>query len=177
MSKMNGPTTSATFPLHLTIQLVPQPLWYKSLNKLLPRDAWDTVRRSVYRQYQHHCAHCGAGKQMMFCHERWLYDDEQHVARLDGFEAVCKRCNLVTHLGYATVSGQTEGLMEHFCQVNGCDEAAFHAHRHEAGARWAERSAFFAWRIDFGAYGARLDMSKVAAAGLLCQEDGTYLVR
>jgi hypothetical protein len=165
-----------TVPLKLQIELVPQPLWYKSLNKLLPRAEWDVLRRSIYPQYQHRCASCGAGKQMMYCHERWLYDDEHHVARLDGFEALCKRCHLVTHLGYAGVSGQSEGLMEHFCQVNGCDEATFHAHKDEAWVRWWQRSAFYAWRIDFGLYGAKLDARKVADAALVRQEDGTHLV-
>ena len=162
--------------LKLQIELVPQPLWYKSLNKLLPRPEWDTLRRSVYRQYRHHCAHCGAGTQKMYCHERWVYDDEHHVVRLGGFAALCKRCHLVTHPGHAGISGQSEGLMEHFCQVNGCDEAVFHVHKDEAWVRWRERSAFYAWQIDFGSYGARLDPRKVADAALVQQEDGTHLV-
>jgi hypothetical protein len=72
----------------LTIELVPAPLWGKSLKRFLPAAQWDIIRRSAYREAGYHCSICGTQGRMN-AHEQWVYDDEAAVSRLTGISAIC----------------------------------------------------------------------------------------
>jgi 5-methylcytosine-specific restriction endonuclease McrA len=76
----------------LNIELVPEPLWGKSLATTLKRSEWDRVRRIVYQRQGFKCGICKAEGRLL-CHEIWSYDDESHVQTLVGFKAVCTDCN------------------------------------------------------------------------------------
>jgi hypothetical protein len=134
------------------IELVPKPLWWKTLYRLLPRPVWDKLRRQVYQQARYRCEICGATDQTLYCHEKWAYDDVAHVARINGFEALCHLCHLSHHPGYAGVSGQSGGLPEHFRSVNACDEQTYLRHSEEAWEQWRIRSSWTDWTIDFGVW-------------------------
>nr|MBF6592737.1 HNH endonuclease [Ktedonobacterales bacterium] len=62
----------------LTIELVPAPCWLSNMRAALPRPVWDALRRQVYAAYGRRCGVCGAAGRLE-CHERWGYDDAQHV--------------------------------------------------------------------------------------------------
>jgi hypothetical protein len=143
----NAPT------LLLSIDLVPESCWYSNLRYILPRDAWDELRRKVYAACVYRCAICAARGQL-HCHEVWSYDEATHVQRLEGFQALCENCHHIKHLGYAGILASQgkldyEALVAHFLRVNGCDRAAFQRHRDAAFAQWEERSRH-EWTTDFG---------------------------
>src|SRR5690242_16967444 len=103
----------------LTIELVPQPLWGQSLAKLMPRAEWDRLRGRVKALSGYRCAICGAAEGMLFCHEVWHYDDVRHVQVLAGFQAICRMCHHVKHLGHAGVLAaegklDLEEVVQHF---------------------------------------------------------------
>ena len=106
----------------LNIELVPEPLWGKSLAKTLKRSEWDRVRRTVYQRQGFKCGICGAEGRLL-CHEVWSYDDENHVQTLVGFKAVCNNCNNCIHMGRAHILSR-EGkinireVYEHYARVN-----------------------------------------------------------
>lgn len=144
----------------LTIELVPRPLWRKSLKQLLPRQRWDALRRQVYRQYHHQCQACGATDTIMYCHEIWAYDDDQHVQRPEDLSALCELCHHCTHLGYAEKEARAgkldmEALIRHLCRVTGFSPEDFDVLREAAFEQWAYRSEF-TWTQDFGAWAGLL---------------------
>lgn len=135
----------------LSIAMVPRPLWGQSLNQLLPRSQWDKLRLAAYEAMHRHCAICNLaclGKGSLLAHEVWEYDDQTHVARLAGIQAICIRCSMVIHWGRTMVlvrEGQLrltalDEIPQHFCVVNGCDRAAWDAHKTAAIATWQEQS-------------------------------------
>ena len=111
--------------LRLTIELVPSSAWGNNLRDLMAKEAWDTMRRQVYKQYKYHCGICNAGNTTMYCHEIWQYDDETWTQKLTGFIALCKMCHHCKHLGHANILAQKgeldyEQVVQHFIRVNQC---------------------------------------------------------
>ncbi|BCL79671.1 hypothetical protein ccbrp13_21360 [Ktedonobacteria bacterium brp13] len=142
-------------PLRLTIELVPQPCWYSNMRKVVPRSTWDTLRRQVYAQYNHHCGICQA-RERLHCHEIWHYDDDQHVQTLHGFIALCEWCHHVKHLGLAGIlAGEGkldyDRVVAHFLAVNACRLEDFEEHRQQEFVQWRARNRY-EWRTDLGKY-------------------------
>lgn len=142
-------------PLKLTIELVPEPCWYKSLREATTRTQWDKLRRQVYTEHGNRCAICDA-EGMLYCHEIWEYDDDAHVQRLAGFTALCPMCSHVKHIGLAGKLAQQgkldyEAVVAHFLGVNNCTRAAFNAHHTAAFDQWRKRS-HHTWTTDLGEY-------------------------
>jgi hypothetical protein len=142
--------------LKLTIELIPTPLWGKSLNKLLGRSKWDRIRHKAYANASHQCQICSAtGK--LTCHEEWIFDDEKHVQKLIGFIALCENCHMIKHVGFSmhTEEGRrkynTDELIKHFCEVNKCSENDFYNHKDKAFEIHSKRSSH-QWEVDFGDY-------------------------
>jgi hypothetical protein len=143
--------------LRLTIELVPASCWYSNLRQVLPREAWDRIRRQVYAACGYRCAICGArGK--LHCHEVWSYDDAQRIQRLEGFQALCENCHHIKHIGHAGILASQgkldfDHLVAHFLRVNQCDRETFARHRDAAFAAWEERSRH-EWTTSFGLAGS-----------------------
>lgn len=141
--------------MKLEIELVPKPCWYSNMRKAMTQKQWDTLRRSVYQQYNYHCAICNAEGEVQ-CHEIWHYDDENHVQTLKGFVALCLMCHHVKHIGLARTlanKGQLniDNVIAHFCKVNECYEADFLQYETRVFAQWMARNAS-EWRTDLGDY-------------------------
>jgi len=140
--------------LRLTVELVPKPLWGRSLAKLAPRSEWGALRQQVFEKYAGKCAICGATARI--AHEVWEYNDAAHVQRLRDIIPICDVCNLVKHLGRTGVlAAQGEVVQSqaiyHFLEVNGCDLKTFYAHERQVFDTWHERSRH-KWTIDYGPY-------------------------
>ena len=152
--------------LKLTIELVPQSSWYSNLRKAVSRQDWDEIRKEAYRACAYRCGICGADGRLE-CHERWAYDDENHVQRLLGFVALCALCHHVKHIGLAHILAQQgqldyEQVVAHFMRVNGCDRETFDAHEAHAFEVWAERSQH-PWTVELGAYAALVNPTRAPA--------------
>jgi hypothetical protein len=107
--------------LKLAVELVPTPLWRKTLRYMLSKSLWERIREIEMDRTPRTCEICGViGEQ---CHEKWLYDDERHIQILTGFEIVCNDCHLVHHMGRAVLQGLGDRAEAHFRRVNGISAA------------------------------------------------------
>jgi len=134
----------------LTVELVPQSLWRKSLARTLRRGQWDMIRSSIYARAGGHCETCGEPSAKLVCHEVWDYDDERRVARLAELTAICPRCNLSTHFGRARTIGREEEALNHLMTVNGWTLEKTRSYIGRAFEEWAERSKH-SWTLDTSA--------------------------
>ena len=48
-------SSTAAPPLKLTVEMVPSSTWYNNMRKVVSQETWDTIRRSVYREYGYRC--------------------------------------------------------------------------------------------------------------------------
>lgn len=154
--------------LRLTIELVPSTAWGRNLRDLMTKDAWDALRRQVYKHYNYRCGTCNASNTTMYCHEVWQYDDEHHMQRLAGFLALCRMCHHCKHLGHANMLAQRgeldfEQVIAHFLRVNHCSHDAFEAYSAQAFDLWRERSQG-PWTLDLGKYAHLLPVEKPPAS-------------
>ncbi|HKJ37284.1 MAG TPA: hypothetical protein VJ972_00790, partial [Anaerolineales bacterium] len=87
--------------LLLKPELVPVPLWGKSLYNTLKGNAkWRRIRKQVLEAALGKCQICQSHYEKgMLCHEKWNYDETNFTATLTGFELVCPDCNFVLHYG------------------------------------------------------------------------------
>lgn len=142
--------------LRLAIALVPTPLRWRSLAKVMPRHAWKRLSTQVKTQHGNRCAICGAERRLE-CHEVWHYDDLQHIQSLVGFQALCPTCHLITNFLIVDTLAEEgkldrEKVVEHFMRVNGCGRDTFERHWVEAFARYNHRSVWGLWTTDYGDY-------------------------
>jgi hypothetical protein len=142
--------------LKLTAELVPSTVWFSSLYRLMPKDAWDNIRNGIIKENGRKCQICGETEGTMNLHEIWEYDDAKHVQRLREFILLCKMCHHIKHIGLAGIlanQGKLDynELMKHFCKVNRCSEKDFKKHIDDAFKVWSERSNH-QWKQDFGEY-------------------------
>ena len=141
--------------LKLTIELVPETSWFKSLREHVGRENWDRIRKQSYEDYGNKCGICG-DEGRLNCHEIWEYDDKKHIQKLIGFIALCELCHHVKHIGLAKILAKQgklnyEEVEKHFMRVNGCDMLTLTDHRARAFEQWEERSEHD-WKIDLGKY-------------------------
>jgi hypothetical protein len=151
-------SSTAAPPLKLTVEMVPSSTWYNNMRKVVSQETWDTIRRSVYREYGYRCGICGT-KGRMNCHERWDYNDATHVQTLLGFVALCDLCHWVKHFGLAQISPdrvRIDDVVGHFMRVNTCDKATCDRHLDEYTKVWQERSKH-EWMVDLGQYVSMAD--------------------
>ncbi len=141
--------------LTLTIELVPRPLWGRSLKKLAPPKEWERLRDEVLERDKHCCRVCGADGNV--CHEIWYYDDVNHVQRLTGFITLCRMCSFCKHLGQTYrlwregKSIDLDAVVDHFCRVNGISREVYFEVSMAASRQWQERNKH-TWTQDFGEY-------------------------
>jgi len=139
--------------MKLKIVLVPATSWFVNLRNKISKEEWDKIRKQSYADANHKCAICGDNGRLN-CHEIWLYDDEKHIQKLDGFIALCDNCHMIKHIGFAQIQA-SQGLLnmneliEHFMKVNNCNRDVFEKHKEEAFAEWRKRSEY-EWEIDLG---------------------------
>ena len=133
----------------LLVELVPSPSWGDNLRSRLPRDQWDTLRREAYQKAGHVCEICGGKgrRHPVEAHERWAYDDINHVQTLVGIEALCPDCHSVRHLGKAFMDDRGKQAIAHLVKVNGWGRRELDDHVRKAFKVHAERSEH-PWTLD-----------------------------
>jgi hypothetical protein len=135
----------------LRIELVPSTSWYSNLRNNAKVGVWDVIRHKAYAEAGCKCCICGSVEKL-FCHEVWLYDDDGHMQKLGGFEALCELCHMVKHIGYAGLFYEDfNSLIRHFMNVNGCSFEDFRLARSLAFEIWEARSEF-EWKQELGVY-------------------------
>jgi hypothetical protein len=133
----------------LLIELVPRTSWNSNLRSILSVSKWDEIRRAAYVKAQYRCEICnGVGsKHPVECHEIWQYDDDKHIQKLIGVQALCPLCHQAKHIGFAEVQGRLKQTSEHIMKVNQWSKSQFKEHHREASKVWHKRSQH-SWVVD-----------------------------
>lgn len=151
--------------LKLKIELVPRTTWFTSLFSLLPSDIWKQIREEHIQKPGAKCEICNSTKGPFQLHEKWEYNDENHVQKLVGLQLLCRKCHLIKHIGLAEIKASEDEinydeLVEHFCRVSRCSKQDFEKHQEEAFRIWEIRSSY-EWKQDFGEHSRYIDENKL----------------
>lgn len=132
----------------LNFEMVPEECWYSNLRSVLqPRD-WDIVRRDAYARANGKCMVCGRPTARLEAHEKWSYDDEKALQKLEDVVALCHSCHEVKHISRTQLMGRGAEAMEWFMKVNGCSQMDFHAALGQANEEYLRRNRVEGWVTD-----------------------------
>ncbi|MBR2622664.1 MAG: HNH endonuclease [Clostridia bacterium] len=131
----------------LTFEMVPEECWYSNLRSVLKPADWDIVRKDAYARAGGRCSICGRPARLE-AHEKWSYDEERALQKLEGVIALCRSCHEVKHISRTYAMGRGVDAMEHFMRVNKCSQMDFHAALERANEEYLRRNRVEGWVTD-----------------------------
>ena len=135
----------------LDFEFIPEESWKYNLRHFLSPAAWDIVRRDAYARAGHKCSICGRGNCRLEAHEKWSFNPQTRVQKLEDVLALCHDCHAVAHYQRTALCEGKEGAekaQEHFMKVNVCTQAEFHAALARAAKRHERLNETQDWRLD-----------------------------
>ena len=132
----------------LTFELVPEECWYSNLRSILKPKDWDIVRRDAYARANGRCSICNQRTNRLEAHEKWSYDEENALQKLEDVVALCHRCHEVKHISRTQLIGRGMEAMEQFMRVNKCSQMDYHAALGQANEEYLRRNRVVGWVTD-----------------------------
>ena len=132
----------------LTFELVPEECWYSNLRRILKPAQWDIVRKDAYARARGKCMICGRYTRRLEAHEKWSYDEERAVQKLETVVALCHNCHEVKHISRTQLVGRGAEAMEWFMKVNACSQMEYHAALGKANEEYLRRNRVEGWTTD-----------------------------
>lgn len=125
----------------LYVDLIPGGSWTTNLRSWLGADRWKAISRMVRERSGGWCEACGRLTPLadLDAHERFAFDEVQGVQRLVRLVALCDRCHLATHYGFARTQGKEQAAIEQLQRVNGWSGEQVRRHVAAAMQLWRDR--------------------------------------
>lgn len=140
----------------LDFEFVPEECWYKNLRSFLQPSQWDKIRRAAYARAGGRCMICSAASSRLEAHEKWSYDEENGIQKLETVLAICRSCHEVIHYSRSALMGRGEFAMEHYMKVNNCSQSEFHIALAKANEIYQRRNKIEYWQTDLSWLKGRL---------------------
>lgn len=134
--------------MKLDFEIMPTGAWNNNLRTVLSKKAWDFIRKDAYERSDFKCSICGRKAKRLEAHERWSFDKERGIQKLEDVLAVCHACHSVIHIGRTQALGFEDGAIKHFRRVNGCDYQGYIGALKKANEKSIELSTISEWNLD-----------------------------
>jgi hypothetical protein len=139
----------------LFVDLVPRSCWFSNARSCIDEKDWERFRHTIYGRANHTCEACGVvcknGKDhdgtWLEAHERWSYDEDKSIQRLERIVALCHWCHRATHMGLAGILGERDKATEHLKKIRGFTDDGAEDHIFEAFETWTKRNNTI-WSLD-----------------------------
>lgn len=132
----------------LNFELVPDSCWYSNLRTLLSKKQWDFLKAEARERANGHCMICGRRSTRLEAHEKWSYDKENGIQKLEEIVAVCKDCHSVIHIGRTSLVGDIERAEKHFMKVNKCSYVDYRKALGKANEVHKQLNQVSEWKLD-----------------------------
>ena len=132
----------------LDFELVPEECWYSNLRSVLKPSDWDKVRFDAYARAGGKCMVCGRWTKRLEAHEKWSYDEENALQKLEDVVALCHACHEVKHISRTQLVGRGAEAMEHFMRVNEVSQMEYHEALQKANEEYLRRNKVEGWVTD-----------------------------
>jgi hypothetical protein len=135
----------------LFVDLIPKTCWFSNVRSCVVSRDWDKLRKHVYTRANNKCECCGTEAEKtnmsLEAHERWEYDEKNHIQKLVRLVALCHMCHNATHMGRAGVVGKGKEAKQHLAVVRGWTDKETDAHVRNAFTIWLARNKI-KWELD-----------------------------
>ncbi len=132
----------------LNFELVPDGCWYSNLRTILSKKEWAFIRKDAIDRTSGSCAICGVKHVRLEAHERWEYDEKNHIQILRDVIAVCPDCHRVIHIGRTQLFGDEQRAEKHFMKVNNCSYSDYRKALGIANEEHQRRNKISEWKLD-----------------------------
>ncbi len=132
----------------LNFELVPDGCWRSNLRTILSNEQWEFLKKYAREKANGKCCICGKKTSVLHAHERWSYDEENAVQKLEDIISVCPDCHSVIHIGYTQIKGDEERAEKHFMKINECSYAEYRKALGEANDVHKRRNKIDEWKLD-----------------------------
>ena len=132
----------------LNFEIVPTGAWNNNLRTVLSKSAWNFIRKDAYARANGRCSICGKQVNRLEAHERWSYNKETCVQKLEDVIAVCHACHSVIHIGRTQLLGFEDSAINHFKKVNKCDYQGYIKELSTATEESVNLSTISEWNLD-----------------------------
>ena len=134
--------------LKLDFEILPTGAWNNNLRRVLSKSAWDFIRRDAYDRAGGKCAICGRQSKRLEAHERWSFNKEKRLQKLEDVLGICHACHSVIHIARTQLLGFEDEAIKHFRKVNGCDYQGYINALSNATQKSVELSTVDCWALD-----------------------------
>jgi hypothetical protein len=135
----------------LYVDLVPSSCWFTNVRYCVEPCDWDKIRKKVYSRINYTCEccfrNCIKEKIPIEAHERWEYNYFTRTQKLVRLIGLCKPCHLVTHIGFAKISGKEQEALEHLKNIRKFNFEELKEHVDIAYTIWIEKNQI-EWELD-----------------------------
>jgi hypothetical protein len=130
----------------LFVDLIPSTCWFTNVRYCVHPSEWDRLRRHVYERAGDRCESCKLRRKLE-AHERWSYNDETKVQKLERLVALCRKCHGATHMGFSKMKGKGDEAREHLKKCRKFTDSELDQHIQEASQLWRLRNKTN-WELD-----------------------------
>ncbi len=134
--------------LKLNFEIVPTGAWNNNLRTVFSKKAWDFIRKDAYARAGGKCSICGRPVKRLEAHERWSYNKQTAVQKLEDVIAVCHAWHSVIHIGRTQLLGDIVRAEKHFMKVNNATYVEYRQALGEANKLHQERNKVQEWKLD-----------------------------
>ncbi len=132
----------------LEIELIPDGCFKSNLRNVLPKNLWDYIKKDAKMRSNGKCSICGKASNRLDTHERWSYDIEKGVQKLEDVIAVCPLCHGAIHMNRSQLFSNAEKIEEQYMKVNGCSYSEMRKDMGIANEIQKQRNNVAEWRLD-----------------------------
>lgn len=132
----------------LKFELVPDGCWGFNLRNTLSKEQWDFLRADAKNRAGGKCMICGRKTARPEAHERWSYDEQNGLAKLEDIVAVCSDCHSAIHIERTHLKGDGIRAEDHYMKVNGCSYAEMRKDLGEANEIQQRLNKVSEWKLD-----------------------------
>lgn len=134
--------------LKLEFELVPDGCWKSNLRNIISKKAWDYLRSEAKERAGGKCMICGKQTNSLEAHEKWSYNEQKGIQKLEDIIAVCKDCHQAIHIERTHLKGDWQRIEDHFMKVNDCTYAQMRELMGQANERQRKLNQVSEWAID-----------------------------
>lgn len=133
----------------LFIDMIPKTSYFKNIRTIFSKDDWNIIRHYIYKRVNYRCECCGCYRnKFLEAHERWSYDFENKIQKLERIIALCRLCHLSTHYGFSKNKKNFYKINEHLKKVKKINDEELENHIKQSYDLWKERNKI-KWIIDY----------------------------
>lgn len=132
----------------LYIDMIPKTSYFKNVRSLFSNEDWNIIRHYIYKRVNYKCECCGSFKfKYLEAHERWSFDIENKIQKLERIIALCKLCHKTVHYGHSKIRNNMEKINNHIKKVKKINDEELDNHINESKNIWKERNKIN-WILD-----------------------------